>query len=276
MAEQEQAEFRPGYRSPMRVLVKGPSTVLWTSWMSGPRTDFGFPRVIESELIARGRPVEVRNTGILGQPMGEWFDDFEFEVARWSPDVVVMDAGHYETVHLILPHWYERYSNRPNSRPGPIRDRFRKWVVRPVWKVAAKVQSKLDTWLPPWVTHRRMVRAAAAFEAYVKLVQQVGSPLMLLVEMLTPPPRQLRWFPGMGDRVAELNQLHQEVIDRLGLPHVRMVRISELVDRRYDGDLSAATPDGFHFTPELHGDIGAELAGIIDEWAAGQSHLSQD
>ena len=262
----------PPIALPLRVLVKGASTVSWISWMGGPRSDFAFPRALEAELLAHGRAAEVRNTAVLGTPTSDFFDTYEPDVVQWSPDVVVIIAGHYETIHLFLPHWFERHANRPNVRPGPLRSYYRRRVVRAAWKAAATVQARVDAALGP-VLHRRLRRAARDLEGYIKLVQDVGSPLVLVFELLPPAPRQADWFPGMTDRIRAINAEHQHVIDRLGLPHVQLFPTSEVARSVAGPEQDAATPDGFHFTPEVHGQIGAELARRIVDWADTQPHL---
>jgi lysophospholipase L1-like esterase len=259
---------------PIRVLVKGASTVTWISWMGGPRTDFAFPRALEAELIAQGRQAEVRNTAVLGTPTKSFFEPFERDVVQWSPDVIVVVAGHYESIHLFLPRWFERHANRLNYRPGRFDDFYRRRVIRPIWKALAVLQSKLDTRFGLGACKRRMRRAAKDLENYIKLVQQVGSPLMLVFELVPPAPRQQEWFPGMAGRIARVNEEHAAVIERLGLPHVRMYENSQVVAQMYGDDQAAATPDGFHFTPELHRAIGAALAEQIAEWAETQPHLA--
>ena len=42
------------------------------------------------------------------------------------------------------------------------------------------------------------------------------------------------------------------MIDRLEKPNVRYFQVQELVDKYCDGDLEVATPDGSHYTPDLH------------------------
>ena len=259
---------------PVRVLVKGASTVSWISWMGGPRTDFAFPRALEDELRSQGRQAEVRNTAVLGTSTHSFFEPFERDVAQWSPDVIIMVAGHYESIHLFLPHWFERHANRVNYRPGRFDDFYRRRVIRPIWKALAVVQSKLDGRFGLGACKRRLRRAGVDFENYVKLAQQVGSPLMLVFELLPPAPRQQEWFPGMPGRIARVNAEHAAVIERLGLPNVRMFRNSEVAARNCGDDQAAATPDGFHFTPELHRAIGAELAVQIAAWAETQPHLA--
>lgn len=257
---------------PVRVLVKGASTVSWISFMGGPRSDFAFPRAIEATLLGDGRPAEVRNTALLGTPTRDFFRTFEPDVAQWSPDVVVIIAGHYETIHLFLPRWFERWANRPNVRPGRLRTAFRRRVVRGIWKVSARVQARVDALVKP-LLQRRLRAAAADLEGYIRLVQQVGSPLVLVFELLPPAPRQAQWFPGMAGRIHQVNREHEAAIERLGLPNVELFRVSEIAGRVAGDDQAAATPDGFHFTPELHAEIGAELGRRIIAWADTQPHL---
>lgn len=264
---------------PVRVLVKGASTVSWISWMGGPRTDFAFPRAVEAALLAQGRPAEVRSTAILGQPTRKIFKTWEEDVLQWSPDVVIIVGGHYEVLHLFLPHWFERHANRVNVPSGRFRTFYRQRVLRSLWKLAATFQSKVDAPVDSGpdalrMRKRRLKRAAADVEAYIGQVQQVGSPLVLVFELLPVAPKQTAWFPGMTPRIRVMNQLNAEAVERIGKPNVRFFRTSEVSTRMYGADQQAATPDGFHYTPELHGAIGAELAEQIAQWAETQSHLA--
>jgi lysophospholipase L1-like esterase len=254
--------------SPLRVLVTGASTVLWTSWMSGPRTDYAFPRALEDELRLRGRAAEVRNVARLGVPVRELFCHWESDVLQWSPDVIVASIGHYETIHLLLPHWYERYSNRVDRRPGRLRTPWQAKVVRPAWKAAAIAQSKLDgSLLPADVRRARLQGVADHYAAYVALCQQVASPAQFVLEVLPPAPRQQAWFPGMVERVGLVNAALRATVQEIDLPHVQYVETSEIAQKLYGDDQTAATPDGFHFTPDLHREVGRALADRILDWA---------
>lgn len=259
---------------PVRVLVNGASTVSWTSWMGGPRTDFAFPRAIEAALLANGRPAEVRNVAVLGSPTKDFFARWEEDVLQWSPDAIVVMAGHYETIHLFLPHWFERHVNRPNRRPGPIRTFYHRRILRGAWKALTRLQSRLDTLIPAGATRRRLSLVARDLEGYIALSQQVGSPQFFILEVLRPAARQSGWFPGMTRRVEMLNEALVAMVDRVDLPQVQFLKTSEVAARLYGDDLQAATPDGFHFTPELHREIGSELAGRILTWAETQPHLA--
>lgn len=251
----------------MRVLVTGASTVNWTSWMSGPRSDYAFPRAMEAALRASGIPAEVRNSARLGTPTSSWFSTWESDVLQWSPDVIVSFAGHYETIHLFLPRWFERHANRVDYVPGKFRTFYRRRFLRALWKATATLQSKIDGAVGAHGSRRRRIRkAASTYEHYVRLSQQVASPMTIVLEVLKPSSRVIPWFPGMPRRVDLLNAELAAAVDRIGLPHVQMFRTSDLVDSMYSGDQAAATPDGFHFTPELHHRVGAELAASISAW----------
>ena len=86
---------------PVRVLVKGCSTSVLTSWMGGPRTDFAYPRVVEAELLAAGLPATVNVTADVGAQTRNARKSWEKEVITWSPDVVVL-AILRTHVHLLV------------------------------------------------------------------------------------------------------------------------------------------------------------------------------
>lgn len=259
---------------PMRVLVKGASTVLWTSWMGGPRSDFVFARAIEANLLAEGRAAEVRNTGILGSPTKDFIRTYEHDVVQWSPDVVVIYAGHYEVMHLFLPRRYERYSNRPNVRGTATSQWWRRRVVRPAWKANAIVQSKVDL-IPDRfrLRKRRLRRAAADLKAYIEQVRFVQSPLVIVFQLVPISANRVHWFPGANPRIHHWNALAEQVVAEFDSDEVRFFRTQDLVRGVVGDDIEKATPDGYHFTPELHGLIGAALARDIAEWADTQPHL---
>jgi hypothetical protein len=115
---------------------------------------------------------------------------------------------------------------------------------------------------------------AADLERYITHVQKVGSPLVLLLELLPPAERYQTWFPGMAPRIEVMNEAIADMVRRVDLPNVRYVRIAEFVDKYAEGSQEIATPDGFHFSPVLHKEIGISLAQTIEEWADTQPHLA--
>jgi hypothetical protein len=260
---------------PIRVLLKGPSNISWMSPPGGPRTDFTFARALEAELLGAGRPATVQAISVPSELAKQTLRNWEAEVLGFSPDVIVLTYGQYESVHLFLPRWLERHANSLKARPGFVRELYRKRVLRPFWMFLARQQARLDrspvAALTKSVRPRRTVRDIAQF---VEHVQQVGSPLVIIFEVLPPAKRFESWFPGMKTRIAEYNRLAAEYVRQLDKPNVRFFRVTELVDQHADGSLEVAIPDGFHWTPHMHGVIGGELGREIIKWADTQEHLT--
>ncbi len=258
---------------PIRILVKGASTVGWSSSKGGPRTDFTFPRAIQAELHRCGRLAEVRTVSIPSERTKTTLRHWEEEVIGWSPDVVILVYGHYETIHLFLPWWLERHANSLKARPGRFRELYRRRVLRPTWMALARLQAKLDTVVDPTIRRSRPRRVAADLEKLIKHLQTISSPLVILFELQPPASRSQSWFPGMTARMAVMNEALRELVERIDRPNVRYFRTTELIAEHADGDLDTATPDGFHYTPHMHTIIGQELARQIADWADTQEHL---
>lgn len=258
---------------PIRVLVKGASTVNWLSEMGGPRTDFAFPRAMEAEFLAAGRPAEVRAVSVPSERTATTLLRWEDEVLGWSPDVVVLVYGHYETIHLFLPRWLERHANSLKARPRRLSSLYRRHLLRPVWMFLARLQARADRLLDPTLRRSRPRNVAADLETLIGQLQKIGSPLVFVFELLPPARRYQSWFPGMSARIAVMNDALAAMVGRVDRPNVRYFKVSEMVNKYADGDVDAATPDGFHYSPYLHRQIGAELAREIMEWADTQPHL---
>jgi lysophospholipase L1-like esterase len=258
---------------PIRVLVKGASTVGWLSGMGGSRADFTFPRVIEQELLQSGRPVELRTYSVPSERTKTTLRHWEAEMIGYSPDVVVLVYGHYESIHFLLPWWLERHANSLKQRPGRIREAYRKRLLRPVWMFLARLQARADTALDPTMRRSRPRRVAADMERLIGHIQELHSPLVFVFELLPPAKRYQSWFPGMTERIAVMNESLAAMIARVDRPNVRLVPISDLVTEHADGDIDVATPDGFHYSTDLHRAIGRYLAGEIGSWAETQPHL---
>jgi hypothetical protein len=260
---------------PIRVLVKGASTVNWTSWSGGPRTDFIFARVVEERLLADGRPCNVQTHTMMSEKTSNILRTWQDEVLGFSPDVIVLVYGHYETLHLILPRWLERHANSLRERPRRLESFYRRRILRPVWMMLARLQARLDTVVSPTIHRHRPRHVAADMEQFITQVQTVGSPLVIVFELLPPAEKFQNWFPGMTARIEVMNRAIADMVARVDKPNVRYFHVQELVDKYCDGDIEVATPDGFHYTPELHRVIGTQLAEQIGEWSDTQPHLAR-
>ncbi|MFZ0142644.1 MAG: SGNH/GDSL hydrolase family protein [Aeromicrobium sp.] len=260
---------------PIRVLVKGASTVNWTSWRGGPRTDFIFPRVIEEQLLSDGRPCDVQTITMMSEKTSKILGTWEREVLGFSPDVIVLVYGHYETVHLLLPRWLERHANSLKARPRRLESFYRNRILQRVWLLLARLQARLDRIVDPTIRRGRPRRVAADLERFISQVQTVASPLVIVFELLPPAKRYQSWFPGMAARIEVMNRTIADMITRVDKPNVRYFPVHELVDKYCDSDIEVATPDGFHYTPTMHRVVGTQLAEQIAEWADTQPHLAR-
>lgn len=257
---------------PMRVLVKGASTVVAMSEWGRPRDEFTFPRALQGALLAAGRPAEVRTIGVASERTKSTLLHWESEILAWSPDVVILVYGHYESIHLFLPWWLERHANSLRGRPGPVRAAYRKHLLRPGWMALAKLQSRLDRRVNPTVRRSRPRRVAADLERLIEHIQSVNHPLVLLVDLLAPGPRARSWFPGMAERLEAMNQAIAAMVARVDDPEIRIFHVADVAER-FVPQGEEPTPDGFHYSPMLHREIGRALGDEILTWSAKQPHL---
>lgn len=180
---------------PVRVLVKGSSNVNWVSWMNGPRTDFAFPRVIEEKLLSEGRPCTVQTITMTSEQARTLLRTWQREILGFSPDVIILGHGHFEAVHLFLPRWLERHANSLKARPRRIPALYRKFFLRPVWKLLAQLQARVDSVVDPNIRRSRPRKVAADMERYISQVQKVGSPLIFCLEFPRRHPDTRAGFP---------------------------------------------------------------------------------
>ena len=257
---------------PLRVLVKGASTIIYTSWMSGPRSDFAWPRVVDAEIRAGGWPLELHTMAVPAELTKEAYPHWPVEVLAWSPDVVIMDYGRMECVHLLLPKWLERYAHSLQARPHPLRQAVRTRAIRPLWKALAHVQQVIDARLPTSSTLWRVRRGEREIEGLVQRIRTVASPLVLLLEAPPFGKTYQEWFPGANARVEVMNEAVEEIARRCDSPDVRYVPLGHLwAPLLAEGQ--DPCPDGGHFTPEMHRAVGEAVAEIVVEWADKQPHL---
>jgi len=255
---------------PIRVLVKGSSQTVWTSWMGGPRSDLAWPRVIEAELHAAGRPAIVRCEGYPSATARDALRTWDDEVIRWSPDVYIAQLGQFEAVHFFLPSWLEAHVHSHKTTPGPVRDRYRA-ALKVVWKSLARVQQAADARLDSTMFSNRPRRAVADLEVLIKRVRNIASPLVLLPDFLDPGPVYRKWFPGMHARTEVMNAAIDDLVAKLDNPDIRRFSIRAVAaGMELDGE---PAPDGGHYTPEVHREVGRAMAQVIREWADDQPHL---
>ena len=228
--------------------------------------------MIEEQLLAAGFPAEVRCNAVPAEltkfPIRTW----QHEVLAWSPDVVILNYGHMECVHLFLPRFLERHVNTLQARPFPVRMAYRKRLLRPFWMMLANLQAALDRRLPPTVLSYRPRRVAGDLDQLIKKIRTVASPLVLIPDI--PPNGAIyrEWFPGMGPRIEVMNDHLRDLVGRIDQPDVRMFPLNDTIAPHL-AEGEDACPDGGHITPALHRAVGEGMADVILQWAAEQPHL---
>lgn len=260
-------------RLPLRVLVKGASTVGWSGAMGGPRSDMIFARVIERDLLAADQPAVVVAKSVGGMRTNTVLRDWERDVTGYSPDVIVIMAGHYETLHVLWPQWLERHANSPTWAVRPLSTLYRKRLLRPAWRALVKLQTKIEARVPGWWWRRRVDNAVADIAKAVTQMRQIASPLVILMEVPSPSAPGLFLFPQMPERVTYVNGRLAQLVDRFATPDVRLFPTNREIREFAGGDLEAALPDGFHFAPRLHERVGGSIAAEVEAWAKAQPHL---
>jgi lysophospholipase L1-like esterase len=233
--------------------------------MGGPPTDFTYPRVIERELLESGRNATVRNAAATSERVTTGLRNWENQIFPWSPDVVVLNYGLYEAVHLFLPQPLERHANSLTGRPGLVRESYRRYVLRPVWKTLALVQQHADARVPAAAFRRQAARFTDDVEHLVRHCLFISNPLVLLPLMPPAGERWTSWFPGIDARLALINSALAEVAARIDQDNVRVfdtpAAVAPLVAAGQD-----TVPDGGHFTPAAHDLIGRSMAAVIGPW----------
>lgn len=258
---------------PIRILIKGASEVVLLAEPGGPRTDFNFGRVIEAGLLAAGRPAEVHVDAVPSTVARLDLRTWQQGAIGWSPDVVVLHYGHYESIHFFLPRWLERHANSWRWRPTRLNRMYRKRVLRPLWVSLAQLQKRLDQRFDSLTFSRRLQRVATDVGAQIERLRELGNPLVLVLEVVPPGAIWREWFPGLDERTAFMNETLQQMVRRFDSSEVRFVRTTpELTARLAPGE--EATPDGGHYSARAHRVVGEVLTREITAWADGQPHLA--
>lgn len=249
---------------PVRVLVKGSSLAVMVPDWNGTPGEYSFPRWIQNGLLDRGRPCELENRGVAGELTSAGLRGWESQVMATTPDVLVLAYGYYECIHGLLPHWLERRVNTLEWRSGPVRTGYRRWVLRPTWKLLAQVQRRLDPWISDRFFGRRVSRVVADYSLLIERTRRVapGSPLVLVLGLLGPGGTAPEWFPGMQARINRMNTALAAMVDGFGSPGVRLVPVAELASRLDPGE--DPVPDGFHYSPRMRRILGDWIAGEVD------------
>ncbi len=262
---------------PVRILYKGASTVMWQS--HGDRRAPGllpYPRVVEQHLRARGHDVDTRVDAMSAQRVYDLMDRWERQATSEFPDVVVLHHGHMETVHAVIPRFIERHARANRERPGPVRQRYRRVLVRPLWKGLAVLQQRIDGAMPGplarGLARRRARRTVAHLEQYLSCIDRLSSPLVVVMGLLPAGRVYADWFPGSVLRTEVIDRALRAMVARRDSPRLLYLDLWD-EGAAWDARGEDPRPDGAHYTEAFHRRVGELLAARIEEWAATQPHL---
>jgi len=257
--------------SPIRILVRGSSTVSWIASVKPGRVSHAYPRALETVMHQRGWPTQVRVAAPLAKPSLHILRDADDDIFAWDPDVIILNTGHMENLHLLIPIPIARHVFTRTARPGRWRHLYRRRVLWPMYKVATRIQARLEPALGPWVFGRRRAAVLAHIEQYIHIAQRNGHPLIVIMG-LVPPPEPPAEFPGLASRLETLNEEFQALAERWGGSDVVWFDPSRVLAT--DGPPPVvAMGDGLHYTVEAHENVGKRLAEVVEAWADKQPHL---
>lgn len=253
-----------GLPHPVKVLVKGSSLVVMVPDWNGEPGEYTFPRWIQNGLLDRGRPAEVVNLGLAGERTRTGLDTWEDHERAHCPDAVVYGYAYYECIHALLPQPLERHVNAYVGRTGPLRTRYRGYVLRPLWMALAQLQRAVDVHLPDRLFRRRARRIVKDYSLLVRRTRKMaaGSPLVFVLALFGPGGKAPAWFPGMQARIDLMNDALAQMVTELDDPGVRLVPVLDLARQLPEGE--DPVPDGMHYSPRMRRIIGDWIAAEID------------
>lgn len=260
--------------TPVRILVRGSSTVSWIASIEPGRLSHAYPRALETAMHRHGWSVQVRVSAPLAKPSLHILRDADDDIFAWDPDVIVLNTGHMENLHLLIPIPLARHVFTRTARPGRWRQLYRSRVLWPAYKLTTRVQARLERVLGPWVFRRRREAVIAHMEQYIQVAQRNGHP-MVVVMGLVPPPEPLPQFPELASRLVDMNEAFQALVDRQDDAAVVWFDPSDVLAT--DGPPpKVALGDGLHLTADAHEAVGKRLAEVVEKWLGAQLEQEHD
>ncbi|MFL6088977.1 MAG: hypothetical protein ACJ71Z_02425 [Aeromicrobium sp.] len=258
------AETRP----PIRILVRGSSTVSWIANVEPGRVAHAYPRELETAMHLDGWPTQVRVESPLAASSRHILRDADADIFAWDPDVIIMNTGHMENLHLLLPIPFARHVFTRTARPGRWRQLYRRRVLWLFYSVATRIQARLEPALGPWLFGRRRKAILAHLNQYIDIASRNGHPLVIVMGFV-PPSTPPHTFPGVAARLEIMNEAFRELVAQRAQPEVIWF---DPADALASGGVEAvsAIGDGIHFIPAAHVAVGKGLAAVVEAWAAHQ------
>lgn len=251
----------PAGRRPLSVVAFGNSVTFLQLPARTDRAHGTYLEVLADDLTAAGVPVQTHLEG-------KWFDfvhravrEYQSRVRPHSPDVVIVQFGLNEMQPWLAPVWLLRHLLQQDAAVGRVAVRYRRHVAKPLWRWLRTYRR----WAAPlvgtstWQLSPR--RFAGHLRRIIRLTRLESRALVLVLDVDEPTGSLLHFLPGLERRREIFQQVIADVVASMNDPDVRLVHTSELT-----GDDRGARPDGMHWTPQTHGEVGHRLAGEISAW----------
>jgi hypothetical protein len=250
----------------VRVLVKGNSTAINVGPVRRSWSEGTYPEVIERLLRRDGVDAEVTNDSTAWSRITKVFPDWLEELARISPDVVVVNFGGAESQAHIFPWWLiERMQQRRGAGPlGPIRGRVARVADRRIRQLMKRTIRLLSPRLKMRSWRVSPARFDVELERLIHVVRGKTSSLVLVmtVSPATPISEGLWW--NLGARNAILSKVVRDVVKRIDDPQVRLIDLQPIHDRIGPSSIY----DGFHWSAQGHEAIAEQMCAEIRRWMA--------
>lgn len=244
-------------------MVRGSSTVSWIANVEPGHISHAYPRELETALYQRGWTVQVHVESPLAASSRHILRDADQDIFGWDPDVIILNTGHMENLHMLIPIPMARHVFTRTARPGRWRDAYRRRVLWAVYSVATRVQERLEPSLGAWIFGRRRRAILDHINRYIDVASKNGHPVIVVMGFV-PPTGFVRAFPGVAGRLEQMNDAYRALADQRSEPEVIFWDPAEAL--AVDGpSVEDAIGDGIHFVPDAHIAVGKGLADLVEK-----------
>lgn len=258
--------------TPIRILVRGSSTVSWIARVEPGRISHAYPRELETAMHQHGWSVQVRASSPLAASSLHILRDADDDIFAWDPDVIVLNIGHMECLHMLIPRPIARHIFTRTARPGRWRQIYRRSLLWASYSVATKVQARLERFVEPWVFRRRRNAVIAHANQYIDFAARNGHPLIVVMGLL-PPSTPVKIFPGLVGRLNKMNEAFRGLVAQRAEESVVWFDPADAL--RADGPPpEQSIGDGMHFTPQAHVTVGRGLARVVETWVTQEANFT--
>lgn len=201
---------------------------------------------------------------------GRWFEFIQAGLRRYEPsvrahvpDVLIIQYGLNESQPYLVPIWLLRHFITDHKTAARSALWYREHVSERIWK---RLRSARRAASPVVGTRTWQVHPDRFTRKLVSIIKQARKefrPLVLVMDIAPPGPLLTHYLPGQEER----HRIYQDVIERAVAgfddPEIRMVRTEPMVRRL---GFPRTLPDGMHFSPEGHREVGELMAADVLGW----------